>query len=174
MRRHGSAVLSEVRLPARSHSLRTASPSETEGLGRHLGRLLGPGGFVGLIGELGSGKTVVARGIARGLEYDGYVGSPSFVIVNEYAGRVPVYHIDLYRLADAREIETIDYRGLFFGSGVAVVEWAERGGEYLPGDRLEIAMTITGRTSRSIEISSTGPAHGEVLTSFVRVWKERG
>ena len=173
MRRHGSAALSEVRLPARSRSIKTASPSETEALGRRLGRLLGPGAFVGLIGELGSGKTVVARGIARGLGYEGTVGSPSFVIVNEYAGRVPVYHIDLYRLASAREVETIDYRELFFGTGVAVVEWAEKGGGYLPGDRLEVSLTISGRSERDIELVSTGPVHGAVLASIDAAPKER-
>jgi len=137
--------------------IETVSADETRSLGHMLGALLGPGDVVGLRGELGTGKTVLAQGIATALGFDGYVSSPSFVIVNEYRGRVDIHHVDLYRISDESEIDDLGYRELFFGEGVALVEWAERCSDFLPDDRVDIHIDSTGRDRRTFTISASGP-----------------
>ncbi len=120
--------------------VRTESPQQTFELGRRLGQILLPGDLVCLEGDLGTGKTCLAGGIARGLGVTGYVSSPSFNIVNEYEGRFPVYHIDVYRLEDPAELEEIGYRDYFFGTGVTVVEWADKIKELVPDECLWIRL----------------------------------
>ena len=102
--------------------LSTSSPDETLELGRLLGGWLAAGSVVALRGELGSGKTVLAQGLSLGLGFDGYVSSPSFVIVNEYDGRIPIYHIDLYRMDGPELLDSLGYRELFWSEGVALIE----------------------------------------------------
>jgi tRNA threonylcarbamoyladenosine biosynthesis protein TsaE len=143
--------------------LKTRSPEETRRFGSALGASLEPGAFVGLVGPLGSGKTVVVQGAARALGHDGYVSSPSFVIVNEYVGRVPILHVDLYRIADARELDDIGYREIFFSDSVALVEWSDRVPDLVPPDRLHVQITIEGRDVRVIEVSAAGEAANRVL-----------
>ena len=119
-----------------------------------------------LTGDLGSGKTVLVQGIAAGLEA-GDVASPSFVIVNEYRGRIPIYHVDLYRIADTGALEDIGYRELFYGDGAALVEWADRAPEVLPADRVNVTLGFTfGKPScRLIAVWATGPIHEAALRS---------
>lgn len=106
----------------------TDKPEETVELGRKIGRALQPGDVLLLMGDLGAGKTTLAQGIAGGLGVgkDQYVRSPSFTLVNEYQGTLPVYHIDLYRIESAAELVDLDLEEYFFGSGVALVEWGEK------------------------------------------------
>lgn len=137
--------------------IETMSADETRGLGGVLGTLLGSGDVVALRGELGTGKTVLVQGIAVALGFDGYVSSPSFVIVNEYRGRVDIHHVDLYRISDEGEIDDLGYRELFFGDGVALVEWAERGSGFLPDDRVDIHIESAGRDRRTFTVSASGP-----------------
>jgi tRNA threonylcarbamoyladenosine biosynthesis protein TsaE len=137
--------------------LRTSSPDETRRLGLALGRLLDAGTVVALRGGLGSGKTVIARGLAEGLGCGDVARSPSFIIVNEYEGRLLVRHIDLYRLSGPDEVLGLDPREVFWGEGVALVEWAERAGDLLPPDRIEIALSISGPLEREIVIEASGP-----------------
>lgn len=118
--------------------LKTHSAAGTEELGRVLGGLLLPGDVICLSGELGAGKTVFARGVARGLGVGGAVTSPTFTLINEYAGRLPFYHLDVYRLGGAEDMDDLGYAEYFYGSGVTVVEWAERVAAVLPEERLEI------------------------------------
>ena len=146
---------------------RTASPDETRAFGRALGAALSRGGFVGFEGQLGSGKTVAIQGAAEGLGYDGYVTSPTFVIVNEYVGRVPILHVDLYRITDARELEDIGYREIFFVDGVALVEWADRVPELLPPDRLRVVIDIEEPDGRAFTVSAFGSG-GEALLARLR------
>jgi tRNA threonylcarbamoyladenosine biosynthesis protein TsaE len=141
----------------------TRSPGETDRLGRALGGALPPGGFVALTGELGSGKTVLAQGIAAGSGYRGVASSPTFVIVNEYEGRLPVYHVDLYRVSDPASLEDLGYREIFYGDGVAVVEWADRVPSLLPGDRLDAALEIAATDARRVTLTATGPVHAAAL-----------
>jgi tRNA threonylcarbamoyladenosine biosynthesis protein TsaE len=149
---------------------RTTSPDETREFGRALGATLGPGSFVGFEGQLGSGKTVTIQGAVEGLGYDGYVTSPSFIIANEYVGRLPILHVDLYRIVDSRELEDIGYRELFFSEGVALVEWPDRAPELLPSDRLRIRIGIDGENSRAFEVSAVGEGGAALLESLRSAW----
>ncbi|MFH1689005.1 MAG: tRNA (adenosine(37)-N6)-threonylcarbamoyltransferase complex ATPase subunit type 1 TsaE [Candidatus Eisenbacteria bacterium] len=150
---------------------RTASPDETRRFGRALGGALAPGGFVGFEGQLGSGKTVAIQGAAEGLGYDGYVTSPTFVIVNEYEGRVSILHVDLYRIVDARELDDIGYREIFFGDGVALVEWADRAPDLLPQDRLSVRIDIEGPDERAFTVNAFGEGGAELLARLMKLWK---
>jgi tRNA threonylcarbamoyladenosine biosynthesis protein TsaE len=106
----------------------THSPSETLILGEKIGRHLGAGDIVFLFGDLGAGKTTLTQGIARGLGVakEEYVRSPSFTLVNEYRGNIPVFHVDLYRIASFRELEDLSLEEVFSDQGVSIVEWAEK------------------------------------------------
>jgi tRNA threonylcarbamoyladenosine biosynthesis protein TsaE len=119
-------------------ALLTYAPEDTAELGRKLGGLLLAGDLICLIGELGAGKTSFAQGVARGLGVEGQVRSPSFTLIHEYYGRLPLYHLDLYRLNDPSELEDLGYEEYFYGDGVALVEWADRVREVLPEERLDI------------------------------------
>ena len=134
--------------------VRTTSAAETAEFGRRFAARLKVGDCVAMVGELGAGKTVLVRGIAAGLGVaDGrMVSSPTFVLVQEYAGRVPIYHVDLYRLADpAAELEGLGLEEMLAG-GVVLIEWADRVAEALPPHRWQVELTITGRTSRLLRL----------------------
>jgi len=122
--------------------LKTDSADETFFLGERLAALVEPGDVFAVSGELGAGKTVLARGLARGLGVAGPVKSPTFTLINEYAGRLPFYHLDVYRLSGPLEMADLGGEEYFYGSGVTLVEWAERVAEILPPERLEIRMEI--------------------------------
>jgi len=153
--------MSAPREAVRAHV--TRSPEATRALGRALGEALFAGAFVALVGELGSGKTVLVQGIAEALGAGGSVSSPSFVIVNEYRGRIPVFHVDLYRIGDARSLADLGYRELFYGDGVALVEWADRVPELLPADRLTATLSFEGPSDRRVTLAATGPLHAAAL-----------
>ena len=127
-------------------------------LGRRIGECLIAGDVLALWGELGAGKTLLTRGIARGLGIppEVRITSPTFTFINEYEGRLHLYHIDLYRVVDAAELDTIPWREVLFGSGVAVVEWPERLGQGLPDERFDIQLQITGDDARTITIRAHG------------------
>ena len=135
-----------------SFELTSESPEQTIRLGRILGEMLFDGAFVALVGGLGAGKTVLAKGIALGLgvEDEGEVTSPSFVLVNEYRGRVPVYHVDLYRLESPAEVEGIGWDDFIAGPGVVLVEWADRAENHLPPERIEIHLEWAGEEKRRL------------------------
>ncbi|MDR1193574.1 MAG: tRNA (adenosine(37)-N6)-threonylcarbamoyltransferase complex ATPase subunit type 1 TsaE [Peptococcaceae bacterium] len=119
----------------------TDGPAETRAWGAALARLLPPGAFVALRGDLGAGKTCLAQGMAQGLGYPGAAASPTFGLIHEYlGGRLPFYHFDVYRLKDPSELEELGYEDYFYGDGVCGVEWSERVPAYLPADRLEVAI----------------------------------
>ncbi|MEW8977672.1 MAG: tRNA (adenosine(37)-N6)-threonylcarbamoyltransferase complex ATPase subunit type 1 TsaE [Symbiobacterium sp.] len=118
------------------------SPDETLALGRWLGSRLRPGDFVALTGDLGTGKTALATGILAGLGVARTGGSPTFTLLWEYEGRIPVYHWDVYRVDDPAELEDLGYEEYFFSeTGVNLVEWADRVRELWPDDVLEIALS---------------------------------
>ena len=137
--------------------VRTTSVEDTVALGDRLGRVAEPGDLVCVWGELGAGKTQLAKGIARGLGITDTVNSPTFILMNEYAGRLPLFHVDLYRLADAADALAgglIDDRQ---SDGVTVVEWPERMGDVLPAGRLDVRIDGSGDEAREIEIVTTDP-----------------
>lgn len=143
----------------------TSSADETERLGERIGRALEPVVVVALIGELGAGKTTLTKGIARGLQVPDLVHSPTFTLIHEHKGRVPVYHFDLYRLETPEELDDLGYDDYFYGDGVCIVEWAEKIEKLLPADRLEIR--ITGEDDqRTFDIHATGPGSSAVLTKI--------
>ncbi|MGM9662076.1 MAG: tRNA (adenosine(37)-N6)-threonylcarbamoyltransferase complex ATPase subunit type 1 TsaE [Oscillospiraceae bacterium] len=112
----------------------THSAEETEALGERLGRTLSGGEVLAYEGELGMGKTAFTRGLARGLGYTGRVTSPTFTIVNEYEGRLPLFHFDLYRLGGPEELFDIGWEDYLSRGGVVAVEWSERVTEALPAE----------------------------------------
>ena len=120
-----------------------------------------------LYGELGSGKSVLARGVIHGLgvEETLAVTSPTFIIVNEYTGRLPVHHVDAYRLRGAKDILALGSRELLFDQAVSVVEWADKVEDALPDGRVNVSLEITGPTARRISISASGPCR-EALSSL--------
>ncbi len=133
----------------------THSLTETYDLGRKLAGRFGAGDCVALVGALGAGKTALVRGVALGLGLrdERMVSSPTFVLAQEYPADVPVYHLDLYRLADApAELETLGLDEML-SEGVALVEWADRAGASLPRPHWRIDIEITGRRSRRFRLS---------------------
>ena len=147
------------------------SPEETIALAGALGAALAPGMCVALYGELGAGKTVFARGLIRGLGVADNipVTSPTFVIVSEYEGRVPVHHIDAYRLGGSSDIVDLGSRELFFSDAVSIVEWAERIAGALPEERIDVQFSVAGETAREIEIAATGKAAADAVAKLASV-----
>ena len=149
-------------------SLHTKSSAETVELGARLGRLLAPGDFIALVGELGAGKTQFAKGIALGLEVDPGtpVTSPTYTILNIYQGRLPLYHFDLYRLHGPEEVEDLGFEEYFSGDGACVVEWAERLGEEMPAQVLTVSLSHAGADERSVCFEAAGARAGDIMQAL--------
>lgn len=138
--------------------LELVSLQQTEALGRILGTLAEPGDVITLQGPLGAGKTTLTQAIARGLGVDPrqYVTSPTFSLLHEYEGRIPLYHMDFYRLAGEVEIESLGLDEYFSGSGLTVIEWPERLDNLMPSERLHIELGIAGETCRTADLAGYG------------------
>lgn len=135
----------------------TRSSKETLNLGFKLGKNIFSPSLIALIGELGSGKTTLTQGIAQGMGIKEAVKSPSFVIINEYPGCIPLYHLDLYRIDDPDQLNQLGYQEYFYTErGVVVVEWADKILPYLPPDRLDIKMEIKDFYLRKIDFLPRG------------------
>lgn len=142
----------------------SSSPLQTDRLGRMIGAALQGGETLALFGPLGAGKTALVRGIAAGLGApQAAVSSPTFVFIHEYRGRLPLAHVDLYRVTSTREAESTGLEEYLSGSTVAAIEWAGKGLSILPEDRLEIELRHRAVGSRTIRLSATGPASGALL-----------
>ncbi len=131
----------------------TLSAQETTALGQRIGAQLKSGDILALSGPLGAGKTTLIQGIAQGLEIKDYVTSPTFILINEYQGRLPFYHIDLYRLEDPAQIEDLGIFEYFEKDGIVVIEWAERLGDLLPENAKQIKIEVRGENKRKIWLS---------------------
>jgi len=142
----------------------TRSPEQTQKIGTGIGGLARPGDVLLLTGELGTGKTCLTQGIAWGLDIEEYTLSPSFVIVRELYGRLPLYHIDLYRLSDIEEIAELGLDDYLYGKGVCVVEWAERGLSIMPLEHLLVEISYLSDTERKFELKPGGQRYREMLT----------
>jgi tRNA threonylcarbamoyladenosine biosynthesis protein TsaE len=135
----------------------TRSTDETLELARAVGELLRPGDVVSLVGELGAGKTVFARGVARALGVTELVVSPTFTIVREYEGRVPLVHVDVYRIDAVQELHDLGFEEVVRDDAVTIVEWGDMIDGLLPGDRLDVRLTSGGADDeRVVEIEGHG------------------
>jgi len=139
-----------------SFTVRTAAPEATEALGEAWGRHAPDGSLWLLVGDLGSGKTTLVRGFARGLGVRSGVRSPSFALHLTYPGRCLLHHLDLYRVTDPRDLEELGLEDVLGRSGVTVVEWGERLGSLAPPDAVRVQVIDTGGDTRSWHV--TGPA----------------
>lgn len=128
----------------RNKTFRTGNPEETQALGEKLGKTLKQGDVIALIGDLGTGKTCLTQGIARGVGIASgeIVSSPSYILINEYNGTVPIYHIDLYRLENIEEIAELGLSEYIEGNGICIIEWAERMANELPDTCIQIHITL--------------------------------
>jgi tRNA threonylcarbamoyladenosine biosynthesis protein TsaE len=140
----------------------------TQAFGRRLGRRLWPGVVIALIGELGAGKTQLTRAIAEGLGIvdSRVVTSPTFVLVQEYQARLPVYHFDAYRLSTEAEFAELGAHEYFESIGVCLVEWADRVPGCLPADCLRVTLSVTGETSRRAAIEGRGNEYEELIAEL--------
>lgn len=130
----------------------TKSEAETSALGAELASRLAPGAVIAMYGDLGAGKTAFTRGLASGLGLKSRVSSPTFTIVNEYLGRIPLFHFDMYRLKDADELFEIGWEDYLARDGVCVVEWSENVEGAFPPETIVVKIEKTGENERSIEI----------------------
>ena len=130
----------------------TRSEAETEALGERLARCLRAGSVVALYGDLGAGKTALVRGMARGLEIEEPVSSPTFTIVNEYPGDPALFHFDMYRLKNAEELYAIGWEDYLDRNGICVTEWSENIEEALPEDAVRVRIERRSDTERTIRI----------------------
>ena len=131
------------------------SVEETIRIGVEVAKKLKKGDVVALVGNLGAGKTVFTKGIAKGLGVKDacYVNSPTFVIIKEYKGRLPLYHFDIYRLLKSSSIDIETYEEYFYGDGVTVVEWADKIKDLLPPGHILVNIRSSGESTREIAIS---------------------
>ena len=149
----------------KSLKLNSSSPEQTRLLGSYLGELARQGDVFLLTGELGTGKTCLVQGIAQGLGVTEHAFSPSFVLIREYRGSLPLYHIDFYRLKHIEEIIDLGLEEYLYGDGVCAVEWAEKGTPALPEENLAIALDYTAgsETERSIVIEPKGERYASLV-----------
>lgn len=149
-------------------SLISTSPEETMEIGQALSKPLRPGDLLNLNGTLGAGKTLLVKGIGWGLGLDPeVVTSPTFAIINEYDGSIPLYHFDLYRLESDLDLEQVGYEDYFYGSGVTVVEWGQLFEHYLPQERLDISLENLGPEKRKITVLGVGE-RGRHVEEYLR------
>jgi tRNA threonylcarbamoyladenosine biosynthesis protein TsaE len=139
--------------------LRTTSASSTRQFAAELGTILSAGDVVVLVGDLGAGKTTFAQGLAYGLGVDAPVTSPSFTLVQEYAGRVPVAHVDVYRLERVQELHDLGFEELLDGDTVTMIEWGDAVQQVLPPDHVVVRIEAgTDPDERTLTVDAVGPA----------------
>lgn len=138
-------------------AFKTHSPEETQEIGVRIGSQLSPGDVVALIGDLGAGKTCLTQGIAQGVGVyqNQTVNSPSYILINEYEGKIPIYHIDLYRLERLEDIVALGLEDYLDGDGICVIEWADRMGELLPESHIRVIITVEDEFTRAVEVLPT-------------------
>jgi len=142
------------------------SPEQTQKFGVRIGEIALPGDIFLLVGDLGTGKTCLTQGIARGLNIEEYAVSPSFVVIRELHGRLPLYHIDFYRLDHLEEITQLGLDDYLYGNGVCVVEWAEKGVNLLPVEHLLIEISYLSDTERSFELKPRGKRYRKIVAQL--------
>ncbi|UCD10299.1 MAG: tRNA (adenosine(37)-N6)-threonylcarbamoyltransferase complex ATPase subunit type 1 TsaE [Dehalococcoidales bacterium] len=149
------------------------SPEDTKKIGTIIGELAVPGDVLLLEGKLGAGKTCLTQGIALGLGIDDYVLSPTFVIMRELYGRLPLYHIDLYRLDDIEESIDLGLDDYFYGDGLSVVEWAEKAISIMPRNRLLIRIDYISDTGRRLLLEPSGEHYFKLAQNIIKGYTNR-
>ncbi|NTV14853.1 MAG: tRNA (adenosine(37)-N6)-threonylcarbamoyltransferase complex ATPase subunit type 1 TsaE [Desulfobulbaceae bacterium] len=154
-------------MPITSLNLTLPSLAATARLGCHLGELLQPGDLILLTGPLGAGKTTLTQAIGQGcgVPTDCYITSPTFSLLHEYPGRLPLYHLDLYRLGSEEEIEELGFLDYLYGQGATVIEWPDRLGRLRPASYLELELAYAGETGRTAQLTAMGEQWRERLDS---------
>lgn len=143
----------------------TYSPEETVEIASRISAELVPGDLIALVGELGAGKTMFVKGLAKGLGVRDhmYVNSPSFVVLKEYSGKRDLYHFDAYRLDPEDFRETLDYERYFYDNGITVVEWADKIRDILPEEYLEVTIEHHGESERKFSFKAVGERFKSVV-----------
>ncbi len=154
-----------------AHTITSTSVEDTFAIGSRLGSVAQPNDVIALTGPLGAGKTHLAKGIAAGLQVNDprVVNSPTFVLVNEYRGRLHMYHVDAYRLAGSAELAALGFEDMCGAGGLVVVEWADKIQNLLPADSLSIELAATGENSRQLRLTPGGPHSKQLLTELTRI-----
>jgi tRNA threonylcarbamoyladenosine biosynthesis protein TsaE len=148
------------------------SPEYTRSIGAEIGRKSHKGSVIALCGDLGTGKTVFAKGIAVGLGVETIVTSPTFVILNEYEGKYPFYHIDTYRLNSPEEMYGLGYEEYFYGDGVIAIEWAQKIEGLLPEEYLRVEFKVIGESDREIIFIPFGQNYVQLVEGLSK-WSEK-
>ncbi|GIO28126.1 tRNA (adenosine(37)-N6)-threonylcarbamoyltransferase complex ATPase subunit type 1 TsaE [Ornithinibacillus bavariensis] len=147
------------------YELKTNNAEETINVAERLANLLDAGSVITLEGDLGAGKTTFTKGLARGLGISRTLSSPTFTIVKEYDGRLPLYHMDVYRLEGSDE--DIGFEEYFNGNGISVVEWAQYIEDFLPSERLTIIINYLDEDSRLLTFEPTGSRYQDIVEALV-------
>lgn len=155
-----------------SYEYHAMSLDATKYLAVSLAKLLQPGDVITLEGELGTGKTTFTKSLAAGLGVVGTVNSPTFTIIKQYEGRLPLYHMDVYRLEN--EEEDLGFEEYFHGGGVTVVEWAQFIADFLPEEYLNISIAYDNESSRTYSLTPKGKRYEELVDRLSRDMKENG
>ncbi len=142
------------------------SAEQTRHIGATLARLVQPGDIIWLQGDLGAGKTTFTKGLAEGLGVTGYVNSPTFTLVNEYAGRLPIFHLDCYRLESGREALDFGLEEYLYGDGLTIIEWPERIQEVLPPDGLRLYLAYLSENERTFRLEAFGGRYEAMAQAF--------
>ena len=151
-----------------SSTIQLANLDETVAFGKHLGQIAQPGDIFTLSGDLGAGKTTLTQSIGKGLQVppEYYITSPTFSLLHEFPGRIPLYHMDLYRIGSVEEIEELGLEDYLYGDGLSVIEWPDRLDDLMPESRLDISLCSTGENSRTVSLAAHGEMHLR-FTSFL-------
>lgn len=151
------------------YQITTRSLDETKKLGKIIGTAVTRGTVLALTGDLGSGKTSFVQGLAKGLEVpdDYYITSPSYTLINEYPGRCPLFHVDLYRISDPEDMEDIGLYEILHNNGIVALEWADRIDQTLLPDAINLHFELTGEKSRKILITAYDPKNADLLKNIL-------
>ncbi len=144
-----------------------SNQNELEQIAEKLGKLVASGDIICMSGDLGAGKTTFTQSLAKGLDVKDYVTSPTFTLINEYSGRLPLYHFDVYRINNIMEMEDLGYEEYFYSHGVSLIEWADLIEEVLPDNHLWIEIKVTGENSREICFASTNDHYDKMIKEIL-------
>lgn len=141
---------------------------ELEKIAEKLGKLVNSGDIICMVGDLGAGKTTFIQALAVGLGVEDCVTSPTFVLINEYDGRIPLYHFDVYRINHISEMEDLGYEEYFYGDGVCAIEWADLIEDILPHNYLRVEIRITGTKTRQICFAGTNDYYDGMIKELLK------